>query len=316
MPAFGRLVGVKAHSASKARGASPKHPSPKDRGSPSNTVAAPASSRPGSPRSLRAYRWFQLVTAPLYWAYARRLERRLRQGALPKHIGIIMDGNRRFARLSGATVQAGHEFGASKAHEVLDWCLEFAIPHVTLWGFSSENAGRDPAEVAHLHAIFAAQARALADDPRLALHRVRVRVIGDVASFPSDVRAALASIEERTAHHDRMHLTLALGYGGREEIVRAVRGALLERAADGDDLATAAAALDAAAIQRHLWTAGLPDPDFVIRTSGEVRSSGFLLWQSAYAEYYFCDAFWPDFRRLDFLRALRSFQARERRFGR
>ena len=321
MPAFGTLVGVNAHSTEislepgpQSDGALASEPEP-DR-SRSTPDGARLKARRSSPPSLRALKWFQLATAPLYWLYERRLERRLRAGALPKHIGIIMDGNRRFARLAGASVQAGHEFGASKAHEVLDWCLSFAIPHVTLWGFSSDNAGRDPAEVAHLHAIFAAQARELASDPRLVRHRVRVRVIGDVASFPPEVREALSSIERRTAEHDGMHLTLALGYGGREEIVRAVRGALLARAADGDDLEAAAASLDADAIQRHLWTAGLPDPDFVIRTSGEVRSSGFLLWQSAYAEYYFCDAYWPDFRRLDFLRALRSFQARERRFGR
>jgi len=213
-------------------------------------------------------------------------------------------------------VTAGHDVGASKAHEVLDWCLELAIPHVTLWGFSSDNAGRAPDEVTHLHAIFAQQARALANDPRLVEHRVRVRVIGDVSRFSGDARDALRAIEERTAAHDGMHLNLALGYGGREEIVAATRALILERAAQGHDAASIAASLDASSIARHLWTSGLPDPDFVIRTSGEVRSSGFLLWQSAYAEYYFCDAFWPDFRRLDFLRAMRSFQARERRFGR
>jgi short-chain Z-isoprenyl diphosphate synthase len=283
--------------------------------------ARPAGSRPAdaparTPRSLRTYRWFRALTAPIYWLYERRLDARIRSGPLPKHIGIIMDGNRRFARLAGQSITAGHDIGASKAHEVLDWCLALGIPHVTLWGFSSDNAGRPPEEVAHLHAIFAEQARALADDPRLIRHRVRVRVIGDVSGFSDDAREALRAIEDRTRDHDGMHLNLALGYGGREEIVAAVRSLLRHHAADGDDLRSVASSIDADEITEHLWTRGLPDPDFVIRTSGEVRLSGFLLWQSAYAEFYFCDAFWPDFRRLDFLRAIRSFQARERRFGR
>ena len=280
----------------------------------SSPTPARAASRPSG--SLRAYAWWRNLTAPIYWLYERRLESRIRSGPLPKHIGIIMDGNRRFARLAGVGVQEGHDVGASKAHEVLDWCLELGIPHVTLWGFSSDNKGRSPEEVAHLHRIFAEQARALADDPRLVEHRVRVRVIGDTSDFSEEAQRALRAIEERTADHDGMQLALALGYGGREEIVAAVRTLLETRARDGSCLEEVADEIDAAAIGKHLWTAGLPDPDFVIRTSGEVRLSGFLLWQSAYAEFYFCDAFWPDFRRLDFLRAIRSFQARERRFGR
>ena len=285
-----------------------------ERGGSNTRPRAPVA--PSTPTSQRAYRWFRLLTAPIYWAYERRLERRVRSGSLPRHMGIIMDGNRRFARLSQLDVRKGHDVGASKAHEVLDWCLELGIPHVTLWGFSSDNAGRNPEEVAHLHAIFAQQARSLAEDPRLVKHRVRVRVIGDISSFSEDAQEALRAIERRTETHDGMHLNLALGYGGREEIVAATRALIEERAALGEDAVSIAASLDATGIAKHLWTSGLPDPDFVIRTSGEVRSSGFLLWQSAYAEFYFCDAFWPDFRRLDFLRALRSYQARERRFGR
>ncbi|MDR9392260.1 MAG: polyprenyl diphosphate synthase [Trueperaceae bacterium] len=287
---------------------------PADRGPAAPPAAAPRAG--AAPGSLRAYRWFRIATAPLYWAYERRLERRVRSGPLPQHMGIIMDGNRRFARLTKRAVQAGHDVGASKAHEVLDWCLQLGIPTVTLWGFSSDNAGRSPEEVAHLHALFAEQARSLADDPRLTKHRVRVRVIGDIGGFSEEAQEALRAIQAQTEHHDGMHLNLALGYGGREEIVAATRALLERRAAAGEDAATIARTLDADAIAEHLWTSGLPDPDFVIRTSGEVRSSGFLLWQAAYAEFYFIDAFWPDFRRLDFLRALRSFQARERRFGR
>jgi short-chain Z-isoprenyl diphosphate synthase len=256
------------------------------------------------------------VTRPLYWLYERRLLRVVKGSHhLPRHIGIIMDGNRRFARAIGLDLEAGHDFGATKAREVLDWCLELGIRHVTLWGFSTENRGRGPDEVAHLHRLFGQQAKDLLTDERIHANRVRVRVIGDIEDFPIEAKDALRSMEEATADYDGMQVNVALGYGGREEIVAAVRNLLEEKAAAGEDLAEAAHQLSAEAIGRHLYTAGSPDPDFVIRTSGEVRLSGFLLWQSAYSEFYFCDAFWPEFRRLDFLRAVRSFQARERRFG-
>lgn len=263
-------------------------------------------------RRVRAWRWWNRW---LYWLYERVLWRQIRGGAVPQHLGIIMDGNRRFARALGLHPQTGHDYGASKARDVLRWCLELGIQHVTLWGFSSDNKGRSVEEVAHLHRLFAAQAREFLSDRELHRHRVRVRVIGNVHDFPADAQLALREMEAATADYDTLHLHVALGYGGREEIVSAVRAALNERAARGEDLTRAARDLNADDISAHLYTAGVPDPDFVVRTSGEVRSSGFLLWQSAYAEFYFCDANWPDFRRIDFLRAIRSFQQRHRRFG-
>jgi len=262
---------------------------------------------------VNAWRWWNRW---IYWLYERRLLAQVKGGMVPQHLGIIMDGNRRFARALGLDPTAGHDYGAGKARDVLRWCLGLGIRHVTLWGFSTDNKGRSLEEVAHLHRLFAAQAREFLSDRELHAHRVRVRVIGDIDDFPADAQAALREMEAGTAHYDALHLNVALGYGGREEIVWAVRAALQERAARGEDLATAAAGLDADDITTHLYTAGVPDPDFVVRTSGEVRSSGFLLWQSAYAEFYFCDAYWPEFRRIDFLRAIRSFQQRNRRFGR
>jgi short-chain Z-isoprenyl diphosphate synthase len=234
---------------------------------------------------------------------------------MPKHIGIIMDGNRRFARAAGIDLKAGHDYGAGKAREVLDWCLELGIKHVTLWGFSTENKGRAADEVSHLHEIFAAQARSLLTDERLHANRVRVRVIGDIDDFPASAKEALREMEEGTKDYDGMSVNVALGYGGREEIVDAVKRLLKDEGAAGASPQAIAEHLNADDITRHLYTAGLPDPDFVIRTSGEVRLSGFLLWQTAYSEFYFCDANWPEFRKVDFLRAVRSFQARERRFG-
>lgn len=265
----------------------------------------------------RALDFWATLSKPLYWLYERQLLQDIRRGGrLPQHIGIIMDGNRRFARTVGLDVQSGHDYGASKAHEVLDWCLELGIGHVTLWGFSTENKGRDPEEVTHLHALFAQQARELLGDERLHANRVRVRVIGDIGSFPEATCQALHDIEAATESYENMHLNIALGYGGREEIVSAVRQLLSERLGEGSSPAELVQEVTAEGIGRYLYTAGLPDPDFVIRTSGEVRLSGFLLWQTAYSEFYFCDAFWPSFRKLDFLRAIRDYQARERRFGR
>lgn len=255
------------------------------------------------------------LVQPLYWLYERQLLRSLHGRRLPNHIGVIMDGNRRFARRLEVDVKAGHNLGAEKAQEFLDWCLELRIPHVTIWGFSSENRGRDGAEVAHLHELFYQQATTLLDDPRLHRNRVRVRIIGDIADFPEKARSALHRIEQATCDYDGLNLNLALGYGGREEITAAVRGLLKAKAEQGEQLSEVAETLGADEIAQHLYTAGLPDPDFVIRTSGEIRLSGFLLWQTAYSEFYFCDAFWPEFRKVDFLRALRSFQARDRRFG-
>ena len=169
--------------------------------------------------------------------------------------------------------------------------------------------------MAHLHELFYRQATSLLDDPRLHRNRVRVRIIGDIEDFPDKARKALRTIEEATREYDGLNLNLALGYGGREEIVSAVRKLLKSKADEGTSLEDIAEQLEADEIGKHLYTAGLPDPDFVIRTSGEIRLSGFLLWQTAYSEFYFCEAFWPDFRKVDFLRALRNFQARDRRFG-
>ncbi|CAN5755637.1 isoprenyl transferase [soil metagenome] len=282
------------------------------------TTTPRAATTPAPPRvgARRVAAW-RVWNRWLYWLYERRLLSQVATaGRLPRHLGLIMDGNRRFAKALNLDVTAGHDYGAGKARDVLDWCLELGIAHVTLWGFSSDNKNRSAAEISHLHELFAAQAREFLSDERLRKHEVRVRVIGDIDDFPQSAKEALGALEASTAGYEKLHLNIALGYGGREEIVAAVRRLLLEESATGADLAEVAGSLDADGIGRHLYTAGTPDPDFVIRTSGEVRLSGFLLWQTAYSEFYFCDAFWPEFRKIDFLRAIRAFQARERRFGR
>ncbi|MDQ3396462.1 MAG: isoprenyl transferase [Deinococcota bacterium] len=258
------------------------------------------------------------LTRPLYWWYEKRLTAAiLANGLVPKHLGLIMDGNRRFARSVGLdNASVGHDYGARKARDVLEWCLDTGITHVTMWVFSNDNLSREPQEVAHLLELFAKEATELAQDPRLHKNAVRVKLIGQIEDFPAKIQEALRNLERVTEHYRGMQVNIAVGYGGREEIAEAVRRLLREKAEAGSSLESLAAELCAEEIGKHLYTAGTPDPDFVIRTSGEVRLSGFLLWQAAYSEYYFCDAFWPAFRKVDFLRALRSFQDRERRFGR
>jgi short-chain Z-isoprenyl diphosphate synthase len=237
--------------------AEPRPGPPVGAGEDRGTVSVPAAPGRSQDHRVTAWRWWNRW---LYWLYERRLLAQVRGGAVPQHLGIIMDGNRRFARAMGLDPKAGHDYGAGKARDVLRWCLDLGIRHVTLWGFSTDNKGRSPEEVAHLHRIFAAQAREFLSDRELHAHRVRVRVIGDIEDFPEDAQAALREMEAGTAGYDALHLHVALGYGGREEIVSAVRAALHERAARGEDLATAAAELDAADITAHLYTAGVPDP--------------------------------------------------------
>ncbi|WP_199698515.1 isoprenyl transferase [Deinococcus cavernae] len=252
----------------------------------------------------------------LLWGYEQRLSREVKtHGRLPRHLGLILDGNRRFARAAGVQREVGYEFGIDKAHEVLQWCLELGIPAATIWVLSTDNVRRDPEEVAHLMQLFDREARNLARDPRIHANGVRVRAIGQHENFPPNVLEALSELERKTAHYTGMRLNIAVGYGGREEIVDAVKAHLLQQQQEGKTLAEVIEGLQPEDISRHLYAADIPDPDFIIRTSGEIRLSGFMLWQSVYSEYYFCDVYWPGFRRVDFLRALRDFQGRDRRFG-
>jgi short-chain Z-isoprenyl diphosphate synthase len=263
--------------------------------------------------ALKLWHW---LTGPLYWLYEHRLSRAIHSnGAMPQHIGLILDGNRRFARASGLQITTGHEMGAHKAREVLEWCLELGIGTVTMWVFSTDNKNRDPQEVAHLLELFAKEAEAMAVDPKVHKHAVRIKMIGDLESFPEKVQGSLRNLEEVTKGYNKLNLNVAIGYGGREEIVSAVQKILRETTEHDMPIDELAQHITPEAIDENLYTAGIPDPDFVIRTSGEIRLSGFLLWQTAYSEYYFCDVNWPSFRRVDFLRAIRSYQARQRRFG-
>ncbi len=252
----------------------------------------------------------------LYYLYGRRLLSEVRSRPRPRHVGIILDGNRRHGRSLGIIEpRLLYELGARKLDEVLDWCVELAIPTVTLWVFSTENFRRPPEEVSGILESVAAKLTELAADPVIHKRRVRLRAIGKLALLPEPVAAAIALAEEATRGYDGMELNIAVAYGGRQEITDAVRALLSTMAAGNRSLREAVEEITPEAIARHLYTAGLPDPELIIRTSGEIRLSGFLLWQSAHSEYYFADVFWPAFRKIDFLRAIRSYQGRQRRLG-
>lgn len=262
-----------------------------------------------------AWRLLKSLLHPLYWLYERRLARQVAEAPVPAHIGLILDGNRRFARSKGLEATLGHQYGVNKLREVLQWCLDLGVGHVTLYVFSTENFGRSKDEVECLLDLFVRESARLLEEPRLKSERVRVKIIGQRDRLPERVVAASEALELSTAGHDGMLLTIALAYGGREEITDAVKGLLAAAVAEGRSLEDVAAALSPQEIAHHLYTEGVPDPDFIIRTSGEQRLSGFLLWQAAYSEFYFCDVLWPAFRRIDFLRAVRTYQHRGRRYG-
>ncbi len=247
-----------------------------------------------------------------YRLYERRLLDTLRDGPMPHHVGVILDGNRRWARATGYHDAAeGHRRGAAKIDEALGWCSELGIPVVTLWLLSTDNLERNPEEIRALLGIIEDKVRNLAADDAW-----RIRALGALEMLPESTAMVLREAERRTEAHAGRELNVAVGYGGRQEISDAIRRMLEEYRDKGMDVADAASKVSPEEISRFLYTAGLPDPDLIIRTSGEVRMSGFLLWQSAHSEFFFCDPYWPDFRRVDFLRAIRAYQQRRRRFGR
>ena len=253
----------------------------------------------------------------VYRLYERRLVAGLRGARLPRHVGVILDGNRRYARERGLpTIADGHRLGAEKIHELLGWCHELVIEYITLWLLSTENLHRDEREVGDLCSIIGQTIARLAEDPVHVEHGVRITALGDLDSLPDELRRTLKAAEEATAGRAALHVQVAVGYGGRQEITDALRGFLEERHARGDSLEAVIADLTPEDISRHLYTTDTPDPDLIIRTSGEIRLSGFLMWQSAHSEFYFCDPYWPEFRKTDFLRALRDFASRQRRYGR
>ena len=254
--------------------------------------------------------WKKGLRRVLYPAYEARIARRLPADRLPKHVGVMLDGNRRWAKAVGQDAAHGYRAGAANISPLLDWCEEIGVEVVTLWLLSTDNLNRPPAELAGLLGIIEGAVADLATQRRWRLHPV-----GALDLLPADTARRLKEAEEATHDVEGMLVNIAVGYGGRREIADAVRSLLVEHASRGTSIEELAANLDVEHIGEHLYTKGQPDPDLVIRTSGEQRLGGFLLWQSAHSEFYFCEAYWPDFRRVDFLRAVRAYAERERRFG-
>ncbi|MGW5046077.1 isoprenyl transferase [Streptomyces griseoluteus] len=242
--------------------------------------------------------------------YARRVEGHLDHASVPEHIGVIMDGNRRWAKAAGSSTVHGHRAGAEKIEEFLGWCYETDVKVVTLWLLSTDNFDRPQDELGPLLDIIDGVVRTLAEDGRWRVHHVGTRDL-----LPVGMQQTLKQAEESTAHVEGIVVNVAIGYGGRQEIADAVRSMLADAQDKGVTMAELAESVDVDMIGRHLYTGAQPDPDLVIRTSGEQRLSGFMLWQTAHSEYYFCEVFWPAFRKVDFLRALRDYAARHRRYG-
>jgi short-chain Z-isoprenyl diphosphate synthase len=235
------------------------------------------------------------------------------KGRRPRHIGIILDGNRRWAREAGFTdVNDGHRVGAQKIADFLTWCEEANVEVVTLWLLSTDNVStRASEEVAALLEIIPDVVDELAGSGK----QWRLRIVGSLDLLPTEIAARMSAAAQRTEGRTGMEVNVAVGYGGRQEITDAVRKLLRQHADEGTSIHELAKILDVDHISEHMYMSGQPDPDLIIRTSGEQRLSGFLLWQSAHSEFWFTEAYWPAFRRVDFLRAMRDYAWRHRRFG-
>jgi len=247
----------------------------------------------------------------LYRIYERRLQREIKEGTRPEHLAVILDGNRRFAKEKQMNHVWGHEKGYENVEKLLHWCLDLGIRELTLYSFSTENFRRTPEEVEALMDLLVKACDRIRTDPEIHDNHVRVRAIGRTNLLPERLQQAIRAMEESTEDYEHFHLNVALAYGGRAEIIDAIKriyGKVRAGELDVEDV-------DEETMSQHLYREDMPDPDMIIRTSGEMRLSGFLLWQSAYSELYFAEAYFPAFRKIDFLRALRLYQQRVRRFG-
>jgi tritrans,polycis-undecaprenyl-diphosphate synthase [geranylgeranyl-diphosphate specific] len=252
-----------------------------------------------------------IVTNKTYEFYEEKLEEEVSDGPMPRHIAIIMDGNRRYAKELGLETREGHLAGKEKIRDVLNWCLKLGIRNLTVYAFSTENFNRDESEVNFLMELIETTLREMADDPEVEEKKIRIQVIGEKELVPESMQETIRYAEEKTKDNDQYTFSMAIAYGGRQEIISALKD-IATKVKNGelevDDI-------NEEMVSEYLYTTGMPDPDLVLRTSGELRISNFLLWQLAYSELYFTDVYWPSFRYIDLLRAIRSYQKRARRFG-
>ncbi len=248
-----------------------------------------------------------------YKIYEKWLERAINRERIPSHIAIIMDGNRRWASERGLEPWLGHRVGADKVEDVIQWCLKLGIKVITFFVLSTENFKRSRKELQELFSLLKEKAEKYLNDDTLDKNGIRIKIIGRKQLLPEDVRKLLEELEESTKNHDKLFVNLAIAYGGRAEITDAARKLAKDVVEGKIDLKE----IDEDLVSRYLYTADLPapEPDVIIRTSGEERISNFLLWQSAYSELVFLDVYWPEFRKIDLMRAIRTYQRRSRRFG-
>ncbi|HII08182.1 MAG TPA: di-trans,poly-cis-decaprenylcistransferase [Methanosphaera sp.] len=253
-----------------------------------------------------------ILLQPLYSVYEWYISRNLEKDKMPKHVAIIMDGNRRYSKLQGnMNAIEGHKRGVDTLENVLEWCIDLGINIVTVYAFSTENFKRSDEEVKDLMQLFVDSFLSISTNKKIHKNEVRLKAVGRLDLFPEEVRNAIEDAEKSTEKYDKRLINIAMGYDGRVEIVDAfkkIASKVKTGEIDPEDI-------NEEMINDNLYTAGLEDPNLVIRTSGEERLSGFLLWQSSYSELYFTDSLWPELRKVDFLRAIRSYTQRQRRFG-
>ena len=253
----------------------------------------------------------RVIANTAYQTYEKRLLKEVKEHEVPHHVAVIMDGNRRFAKGFGLTPTEGHLKGKDKLEEVLDWCMELGVKVLTVYAVSTDYFVRDDGEVDSLMQMFEEYFYRLGKDERGHRHGIKVRVLGQSDLLPEGVNKAIEFAENATADYSNFYYNLATAYGSRQEIIHAIKR-IAQEVKDGNlDVED----IDERTFSNFLYTADLPDPDLILRTSGEERISNFLLWQLAYSELYFTDVYWPGFRKIDFLRAIRSYQLRQRRFG-
>ncbi len=249
----------------------------------------------------------------LYKIYSRKLEKEILNGPMPNHIALILDGNRRWAKSNLRILKSGHFRGADAVENLLDWCEEFDIKIITLYALSAENLNRKDGELEDLFELIKNRLEKLFNDPRIHKNQMRVKGMGRIELLPESIKDVLKRLDAATKNYDKRFLNIAISYGGQDELVDAVKkigSKIIEGVLNVDDI-------NKKEIETNLYTSHLPQPspDMILRTSGEKRLSGFLLWQSAYSELVFMDIFWPEFRKIDLMRAIRTFQKRQRRNG-
>ncbi|MDR1818875.1 MAG: di-trans,poly-cis-decaprenylcistransferase [Methanobrevibacter sp.] len=248
----------------------------------------------------------------MYQLYEWHILRKLNPKNMPKHVALIMDGNRRFSKIQGnIDVKKGHEFGVETLEKVLNWSIDLGIEIVTAYAFSTKNFNRPKDEVDGLMSLFNKNFQRIVSHEKIHKNEVKVKVVGRIDLLPDELKRSIEEAEKATEKYNKRLFNLAIGYDGRLEIVDAIKKIVDEFKNGEIDIND----IDEDLVSKNLYTAGLDDPNLIIRTSGEERLSGFLLWQSSYSELYFCDSFWPELRKIDFLRAIRSYQERERRLG-